>query len=179
MPWQGPLTKRATAFRQRPLYNPLSTYALTPQNMFRWYSKLMFYKNKAEKLTKKLKTLIGNKKFAFEHKRNEIDKIRGSITYYDRIVAHYVRLLSGVATDRPGTSIARQAADLGAHLQYSEMYAQPWHDIYQLMRPGNMTEMLTQVPYDILDEYMRRMRHERVLGRPWRPPAASMRRGEL
>jgi len=179
MPWQGPLTERATAYRQRPLYKPLTTYALTPQNVYMWYRKLMFYKRKAENLTETMRKLIANKKFAFEHKRNRIDKIRGSIKYYDRIVAHYVRLLSGVATERPGTSIARQAADLGQHLQYSGMYARSDHRVHNMLRTGNFTEGLNQVPYDILEEYMRRMRHERILGRPWRPPAAAMRRGEL
>jgi len=152
------------------LYKPLTTYALTPQNLYNWGKKLMFYRRKSKRLMQQMQDLMRNARFPMMHKRNRIDKIRGSIKYYDRIIAHYVRLLSGVATEPPGVSIARQAADLGRHLQYSNMYARSHHRVHNMLRTGNLTEGLNQVPYDILEEYMARKRHERVLGKPWRVP---------
>ena len=93
MPWQGPLSERATAYRQRPLYKPLTTYALTPQNLFNWGKKLMFYRRKSKRLMQQMQDLMRNARFPMMHKRNRIDKIRGSIKYYDRIIAHYVRYI--------------------------------------------------------------------------------------
>ena len=176
MPWQGPLTERATAYRQRQLYRPLSTYALTPQNIFNWGKKLLFYRRKAKRIAQQMTDLMRDSRFPMRNKRERIDKLRSSVQYYDRIVAHYVRLLSGVATDPPGITVGRQAADLGRHIQFSNRYLRSDHRIHNMLRTGNFTEGLDQVPYDILEEYMGRMRHERVLGRPWRPPVSKKRK---
>lgn len=170
MPWQGPLTKRATEFRQNwQLYQPLNTYALTPRNIIMWTRKLLFYKRKVKQYTRYMNDLIKNPRFPMANKRRQILMHRSEVKFYLRIVSHYVRLLSGVPSDMR-MQIAHQAADVGEYNQEAGIYSRSDHDVHQMLRTGNLTEGLNQVPYDILQEYMGRMRHERVLGRPWRAP---------
>lgn len=171
MPWQGPLTERATAFRQRQLYRPLSTYSLTPRNIIMWSRKLIFYKRKFNQVHKLMRELIANKRFAMEHKRRQILTYHSEVKYFARIMSHYVRLLKGVPSDFR-SQIARQAADLGQLNQDIGRYNRSDHRIFNMLRTGNFTEDLDQVPWDILEEYRRRTRNEYFYGRPWRPPVA-------
>lgn len=169
MPWQGPLSERATAFRQRQVYRPLPTYALNVRNIVMWTRKLLYYKRKARIHAQLMTDLIREGRFPMHAKRRQILTYHSEVKYYMRIVSHYVRLLKGVPSDFR-MQIAHQAADVGQLNQDMGRYNRSDHRIFNMLRTGNFTEDLGQVPYDILAEYMGRMRHERVLGRPWRPP---------
>jgi len=155
--------------RNRAPYRPLNTYALTPANIINWTRKFKLYRGKMNMQLTMMKGLMREGRFPMANKRYQILKHKAQSQFFKRIASHYARLLMGVPSD-PSYHIARQAADRGQLNQDLGIYRRSDHRVHNMLRTGNFTEGLNQVPYDILDEYMRRTRHERVLGRPWRVP---------